>query len=170
MKEKFNDLLNRVKNWFKTVPVSWYNKTIKWFKKTPERWAKFVAYCKEIPAKLKNFGLKIKNYNYKNLPHDTLVLLSSDGAIKLYSSLACILVSLLLALIILIAINPSIAFTEFMNLISGGMTFGSTNFRKKATAGIQLYACCGFYHRTKVPFSASRRRRMCCCLPVRALT
>ena len=142
MKEKFNDLLNRVKNWFKTVPVSWYNKTIEWFKKTPERWAKFVAYCKEIPAKLKNFGLKVKNYNYKNLPHDTLVLLSSDGAIKLYSSLACIVVSLLLGLIILIAINPSIALTEFGNLISGGMTFGSTNFYA-IIANTAPLLCCG---------------------------
>lgn len=142
MKEKIIQILNNLKDWFKTVPVEWWNNLILWFKKTPDRLKSFGAYCKEIPAKLKNFFLKIKNYNYKNLPNDLKIIFSSDGAIKLYSSLGCIVVSLIIGLIILIALDPSIAFTEFGNLITGGLQFGSGNFFA-IIANTAPLLCCG---------------------------
>lgn len=138
---KFKDTLNKIGNWFKSLP----NKFVKigqWFKTIPEKLKKIGQFCKEIPAKVKNFPQKVKNYPYKELPGKAKVLLSSDGAIKLYSSLGCIIISMIIGLIILIAIDPMNAFPEFLNLIAGGMTFGSTSFFAILANAAPLL-CCG---------------------------
>lgn len=134
MKDKINKFINKTKEWFSKTPERLKN-IGNWFKTLPPKF-------KEIPAKLKNFVVKIKNYNYKNIGYDLKVLFSSDGAIKLYSSLGCILVSLLIGFIIMVAIDPKYAASEFRNLITGGMLFGSASFYA-ILANTAPLLCCG---------------------------
>ena len=139
--KKIKEVFNNIADWFKSLRNK-FKLIGNWFKKTPERLKKIGTYCKEIPAKVKDFPQKVKNYPYKELPGKVKLLLTSDGAIKLYSSLGCIIVSLIIGLIILVAIDPQNAFPEFLNLITGGMTFGSTNFFAILANAAPLL-CCG---------------------------
>ena len=134
MRDRIKNLLNKVKEWFSKTPER-FKKIGEWFKKIPSKF-------KETPAKVRYFIDKIKNYNYKNIGNDLKVIFSSDGAIKLYSSLGCILVSLLIGLIIMVAIDPGNAFGEFSNLITGGMKFGSASFFA-ILANTAPLLCCG---------------------------
>ena len=58
----------------------------------------------------------------------------SDGAYKLYSSLACILAGLIVGLIILICMSPSDAFYEFFVMLSGNVLNGSPSALKNLFA------------------------------------
>lgn len=139
--KKIKEVFSNIADWFKSLPNK-FKLIGDWFKKTPERLKKIGTYCKEIPAKVKNFPQKVKNYPYKELPGKVKLLFTSDGAIKLYSSLGCIIVSLIIGLIILVGIDPQNAFPEFLNLITGGMTFGSTSFFAILANAAPLL-CCG---------------------------
>ena len=74
--------------------------------------------------------------------NDLKVIFSSDGAIKLYSSIGCILVSLLIGFIIMVAIDPKYAASEFRNLLTGGMLFSSASFYA-ILANTAPLLCCG---------------------------
>ncbi len=67
-------------------------------------------------------------FSFNELPRRTLNLLKSQGAFKTYSSIICILISLIIGLIFLISMDPANAFPEFGNMITGGLSFGGVNF------------------------------------------
>lgn len=139
--KKIKDCFNKIGGWFKSLPAK-IKLMGEWFKKTPDRLKSFFEYMKKIPAKVKDLPQKIKNYPYNKLPEKAKIKFTSDGAIKLYCSLGCVLISLIIGLIMLIAIDPVNAFPEFLNLIAGGMTFGSTSFFAILANAAPLL-CCG---------------------------
>ena len=81
---------------------------------------------KEI-SKNKSKKIIINKDNFKRM-------FISDGAYKLYASLACILAGLILGLIILICMNPSNAFYEFFVMLSGNVLNGGPSAIKNLFA------------------------------------
>ncbi|MBO8427130.1 MAG: ABC transporter permease [Firmicutes bacterium] len=84
---------------------------------------------------------KTKDF-FNSLPAKSIKILKSDGAKKTYSSLFCILVSLIIGIIFLLCMDAPRAFPEFINMISGGMTFGGINFFAILAKTAPLL-CCG---------------------------
>lgn len=84
--------------------------------------------------------------NFRNFISTLLLktssILKSKGAFKTYSSIICILISLIIGLIFLICMDPVNAFPEFGNLITGGLSFGSVNFFAILAKTAPLL-CCG---------------------------
>ena len=79
---------------------------------------------------------------FTELPKRTLNLLKSQGAFKTYSSIICIVISLIIGIIFLLCMDPANALPEFGNLITGGLKFGSANFFAILAKTAPLL-CCG---------------------------
>ncbi len=82
---------------------------------------------KKIEKKEKTKKIIVNKDNFKRI-------FVSDGAYKLYASLACILAGLIIGLIILICMSPANAFYEFYVMLSGNVLTGNANALKNLFA------------------------------------
>lgn len=86
--------------------------------------------------------MKKTNFSWKELGTRSVTVLKSQPALKTYSSLLCIFVSLIIGLIFLLTMDAANAFSEFINMLTGGLQYGSSNFFAILAKTAPLL-CCG---------------------------
>ena len=102
----------------------------------------FVNGTNSVKNSAVSFANKVKTYDYKSLPSKTKVAATSNSAIKLYSSLACIIISVIIGFLILIFMDSSNVMREFETMLLGGTNYGSAHFFSILANAAPLL-CCG---------------------------
>lgn len=102
----------------------------------------FVKSAKSSKESVVGFANKVKTYDYKSLPSKTKVAATSNSAIKLYASLACIVISILIGFIVLLFMDANHAAREFRTMLLGGINYGNAHFFNILANAAPLL-CCG---------------------------
>ena len=96
---------------------------------------KFLSFMKSIPEKFKT--------SIKSFPSRSKKALTGDGAQKVYSSLACIVVGLLIGFIIMICLSPRDAVYDFGMMLTGGLKYYELEGFGNILATMAPLLCCG---------------------------
>lgn len=79
----------------------------------------------------------------KSFPHKAKKTFTGAGAQKAYSSIACVLVGLIVGLLIMICLSPGDAFYDFGMMISGGLKYYELEGFGNILATMAPLLCCG---------------------------
>ncbi|MCQ2794635.1 MAG: ABC transporter permease [Bacilli bacterium] len=79
----------------------------------------------------------------KSLPNRTKKALISNGAYKAYSSIACVLIGLLIGFLIMVCLSPADAFYDFGMMITGGLKYYELEGFGNILATMAPLLCCG---------------------------
>lgn len=81
--------------------------------------------------------------NNKSFSRSVKKVFTSDGAYKAYSSIACVIVGLIIGLIIMICLSPGDAFYDFGMMITGGLKYYELEGFGNILATMAPLLCCG---------------------------